>query len=166
MDIVEVPLYNKSHFKYFEAGLAWYNRTQRAISGKWEYLYHPRNNIFVDVQVYKMMSNEYRFFPVTFQANVCTEYKKNSFGIKDVFTRYSNLDACDLRKGIPYTVNKLIPDFSRFPPHIPLGSYKMVLRFLFHNDFQVQIDAYMRAVDKPIDWKKLPSFERSHKRNH
>ncbi|KAF2895033.1 hypothetical protein ILUMI_11141 [Ignelater luminosus] len=166
MDILEVPLYNKSHFKYLEAGLVWYNRTQRAINAKWEYLYDQHNNAFADVQLYKMMSNEYRFFPLTFKANTCAEYKKNSFGIKDLFTRYSNMDICDLRKGFPYTVNGMIPDASRFPPHIPIGSYKLVIRFLFHDDFMAQIDFYLRIIDKPVDWMKVPSFKRSHKRNH
>ncbi|KAF2890814.1 hypothetical protein ILUMI_15359, partial [Ignelater luminosus] len=52
----------------------------------------------IDVQVYKMMSNEYRFFPVTFTMNTCSEYKKNSFGIKDMLTKYSNIDPCDLKR--------------------------------------------------------------------
>ncbi|KAF2886186.1 hypothetical protein ILUMI_19987, partial [Ignelater luminosus] len=51
----------------------------------------------IDVQLYKMMSNEYRFFPVTFSMNECSEYKKNSFGMRDIFTRYSNIDLCDMR---------------------------------------------------------------------
>ncbi|KAF2886779.1 hypothetical protein ILUMI_19395 [Ignelater luminosus] len=158
MDILEVPLYNKSHYKYLEAGLVWYNRTQRAINAKWEYLFDLHNNLFADVQLYKMMSNEYRFFPVTFKASVCTEWKKNSFGAKDLLTRYSNLDVCNLRKGFPYTINKMILDTSRFPPHMPVGSYKLVTRFLVHSDFNCQVDLYIRFVDKPIDWKKLPSL--------
>ncbi|KAF2904300.1 hypothetical protein ILUMI_01865, partial [Ignelater luminosus] len=136
MDILEVPLYNKSHFKYVEAGLVWYNRTQRAISAKWEYSYDPRNNSFIEVQLYKMMSNEYRFFPLTFKTSLCTEYKKNSFGMNDLLTRYSNVNLCDLRKGITYTMNKIIPDFSKFPPHLPVGSYKL-LDFCFIMNFRV-----------------------------
>ncbi|KAF2887815.1 hypothetical protein ILUMI_18360 [Ignelater luminosus] len=166
MDILEVPLYNKSHFKFLEMGLVWYNRTQRAISGKCEYLHDPRNNVIMEVQLYKMMSNEYRFFPLTFKANECAEYKKNSFGIKTMLSRSSNMDPCNLRGGFLYTVDKMIPDVSTFPPHLPLGSYKLVIRFLFHSDFQAQGDIYLRIVDKPIEWKKLPSLKRPHKGNN
>ncbi|KAF2889510.1 hypothetical protein ILUMI_16663, partial [Ignelater luminosus] len=52
----------------------------------------------ISVQVYKMMSNEYRFFPITFKANTCAEYKKNSFSIRDMFSKSSNLEPCHLTK--------------------------------------------------------------------
>ncbi|KAF2886674.1 hypothetical protein ILUMI_19499 [Ignelater luminosus] len=145
-----------------ECGLVWYNRTQRAINAKWEFVHDLRDKVFIDVQLYKMMSNEYRFFPVTFKESLCREYKKNSFGMKDLVTRYSNANPCDLRKNVPLTINKWIPDSSTFPPHLPVGSYKMVIRFLFHNEFVLQTDFYGRIIDKPIDWKNLPSFLQPH----
>ncbi|KAF2889391.1 hypothetical protein ILUMI_16782 [Ignelater luminosus] len=94
--------------------------------------------------------------------NACSEYRKNSFGMKDIFTRYSNMDLCDLRQGVPYAINKLVLDTSRFPPHLPLGSYKLVLKYFFLTDFQCQMDFYMRFVDKPIDWMKIPLLKPSH----
>ncbi|KAF2904290.1 hypothetical protein ILUMI_01883, partial [Ignelater luminosus] len=50
------------------------------------------------VQLYKFMSNEYRFFPVFVSVNMCAEYRKNSFGVKDLLTRTSNHDPCHLKK--------------------------------------------------------------------
>ncbi|KAF2891458.1 hypothetical protein ILUMI_14715 [Ignelater luminosus] len=98
--------------------------------------------------------------------NLCSEYKKNSFGMKDILTKYSNIDPCDLKRGVPYAVNKMILDISRFPPHLPLGSYKVVLKYFFHTDFNGQMDFYMRLLDKPIDWMKIPPAKRSHGKGH
>ncbi|KAF2893419.1 hypothetical protein ILUMI_12754, partial [Ignelater luminosus] len=51
-----------------------------------------------EVQLYKLSSNEYRFFPVTFTANGCAEYTKNSFGMRDLLTRTSNANPCNMKK--------------------------------------------------------------------
>ncbi|KAF2891554.1 hypothetical protein ILUMI_14619, partial [Ignelater luminosus] len=52
----------------------------------------------MEVQMYKMMSNEYRFFPLTFKANTCAEYKRDSFDIKGMLSRSSNVDPCNFRR--------------------------------------------------------------------
>lgn len=54
----------------------------------------------------------------------------------------------------------------RLPPHLPLGSYKLVVRILYKSDFGSQADLYYRIIDKPIDWKKLPLVKRPHQRTH
>ncbi|KAF2904147.1 hypothetical protein ILUMI_02036 [Ignelater luminosus] len=45
-------------------------------------------------------------------------------------------------------------DFSKCPPYIPRGSYKMVIDLLFRSIVCAQIDMYMGIVDIPIDWRK------------
>ncbi|KAF2891490.1 hypothetical protein ILUMI_14683, partial [Ignelater luminosus] len=50
-------------------------------------------------QVYKMMSNEYRIFPVFVSYNICAEYTRNSFGAKDLLSKIAtNIKPCDLKK--------------------------------------------------------------------
>ncbi|KAF2883820.1 hypothetical protein ILUMI_22351 [Ignelater luminosus] len=98
LDILECTWYNQSYYKHFNVGLVWYNRTQRAINGSFQLLVNQSNKVFMSVQLYKMMSNEYRFFPVTFQANTCAEYNRNSFSIRDMLSRSSNLNACHVQK--------------------------------------------------------------------
>ncbi|KAF2889144.1 hypothetical protein ILUMI_14768 [Ignelater luminosus] len=129
----------------------------------------PRNNkLFVteqlvdlgrdavlDVQLYKFTSNEYRFFPVFFSANVCAEYKKNSFGIKDLLTRTSNQAPCNLKKG-PYYVKNAIPDSSKLPPHLPRGQYKLEATAKYHSFCVYTVELYGKIKDKPVDWKNIP----------
>ncbi|KAF2883642.1 hypothetical protein ILUMI_22514 [Ignelater luminosus] len=155
MDRAECTWFNKSCAKYFNVSFVPYNRTQRVVKEDFQLLIDMGRDLMIDVQVYKMMSNEYRFFPVTFTANACAEYIKNSFSFRDSLTRGSNLRPCNLKKGVYYIRNE-IPDFSRYPPHLPTGSYKLVHQYLFRSMSCAQVDFYGRIVDKPIDWKNIP----------
>lgn len=121
------------------------------------------------------MSNEYRLFPVFFSANMCAEYNKNSFGFKDMAAKYSNIAACNVKKVYllasfeikeypfmlylfqgAYYIRNLEPDWSKFPPQAPRGSYKVTAQFSLHSHMYAQVDYYARIVDKPVDWKKIP----------
>ncbi|KAF2883643.1 hypothetical protein ILUMI_22515 [Ignelater luminosus] len=155
MDRAECSWFNKSCAKYFNFSLVLYNRTQRVIKTDLELLIDMGRNTILDIQLYKMMSNEYRFFPVTFRANFCVEYTKDSFGFRNMLARTSNVNPCNMKKGI-YYIRNAIPDFSRYPPHLPTGSYKLVHEFLFGSSRWAQVDFYGRIVDKPIDWKNIP----------
>ncbi|KAF2886559.1 hypothetical protein ILUMI_19614 [Ignelater luminosus] len=155
MDIAEVSWYNKSCLKSFEVAFVPYNRTQRVANSTIELLFDAGSDVILDVQFYKMMSNEYRFFPLTFSANICAEYMRNTCGLKDFAIKASNMNPCRLHKG-KYYVHNVMPDFSRFPPHMPRGSYKVVSELSFHSIRCAQVDYYARVVDKPIDWKNIP----------
>ncbi|KAF2895206.1 hypothetical protein ILUMI_10966 [Ignelater luminosus] len=113
------------------------------------------SNIIASVQAYKMASNEYRFFPVTFKANVCSEYNRNSFSMKDMLKKSSNLNPCDLKKGL-YYVDMLALDYSKWPPHMPVGSYKLDIDMYVNLDVVIRVNIYGRILDKPIDWKNIP----------
>ncbi|KAF2896451.1 hypothetical protein ILUMI_09725 [Ignelater luminosus] len=103
-----------------------------------------------------MMSNEYRIFPVFVTVNVCAEYTKNSFGAKDILSKTNtNMKPCDMKKGFYYVYN-LMPDFSKFPPHLPCGSYKIVTTVSYHSDRTYVLELYGKIKDKPVDWRKIP----------
>ncbi|KAF2894745.1 hypothetical protein ILUMI_11428 [Ignelater luminosus] len=155
LDIFECPWYNKSYLKTVEASLGWYNRTERTVNLKLEPLLELKNNVFVDAQLYKFTSNEYRFFPVTVTLNACVEYSRNAFGLKDMLDKFSNLNLCKMVKK-PYLLRNATLDASRFPPHMPRGSYKLVAQFLLHSIPYAEVNFYGRIVDKPLEWTKLP----------
>ncbi|KAF2901123.1 hypothetical protein ILUMI_05062, partial [Ignelater luminosus] len=113
----------------------------------------------IDVQLYKMMSNEYRFFPVTVSVNACAEYLRNTFGARELVASHSNMQPCNVKPAI-YRVYNGIPDMSRFPPHMPRGNYKAVVNFTHHGMLLVEMDLYGSIKDKPIDWKKIPKNPR------
>ncbi|KAF2904725.1 hypothetical protein ILUMI_01452 [Ignelater luminosus] len=102
-----------------------------------------------------MMSNEYRFFPVTVKVNVCAEYTKNTSGLRDIMSKMSNFKPCDLEKGTYYIKNAM-PDFSEFPPQMPRGQYKAVGTFTYRSYPFYVLEFYGKIKDKPIDWKKIP----------
>ncbi|KAF2898752.1 hypothetical protein ILUMI_07422 [Ignelater luminosus] len=155
-DIAECFSLNKSYYKRFECGEVLYNRTQRVFNATVDQAINMGGDVLFDIQVYKLMSNEYRFFPLTItNANVCAEYNRNSFGLKDMFTKSSNVKPCDMKKGVYYARNQ-IPDESRFPPHMPRGSYKIVGQMKLHSYKFAEAIMYIRVVDKPIDWTKIP----------
>ncbi|KAF2894835.1 hypothetical protein ILUMI_11339, partial [Ignelater luminosus] len=52
----------------------------------------------VEVQAYKFMSNEYRFFPITVSVNACVEYNRNIVGYKELLVKTSNIDPCNFHK--------------------------------------------------------------------
>ncbi|KAF2888417.1 hypothetical protein ILUMI_17756 [Ignelater luminosus] len=108
------------------------------------------------IQVYKLTSNEYRFFPVTVSVNICAEYTKNTFSAKDVLSKLpTNLTPCNLKKDLYYLGNGR-PDFSRFPPHLPRGAYKMVVNCTYHSNLLYTAEFYGQIKDKPVDWKNIP----------
>ncbi|KAF2901138.1 hypothetical protein ILUMI_05048 [Ignelater luminosus] len=109
----------------------------------------------MDVQVYKFSSNEYRFFPVTVSLNVCAEYFRNSCDVKTILARVSNMNLCNMKKGY-YYIKDGLPDYSKFPPHIPRGLYKMSFEYKYYEKYYAKLDFYGEVKDKPIDWKKIP----------
>ncbi|KAF2883641.1 hypothetical protein ILUMI_22513 [Ignelater luminosus] len=98
MDRAECSWFNRSSIKYLNLSFIPYNRTQRVLNADFELLINMGRDLMTDVQLYKMMSNEYRFFPLTFKANACVEYRKNSFSLKDMLTGTSNLTPCNMKK--------------------------------------------------------------------
>ncbi|KAF2895722.1 hypothetical protein ILUMI_10454 [Ignelater luminosus] len=131
-----------------------YNRTQRAFSLFYDALVVTGAKLKLDLQVYKFTSNEYRFFPITVNVNACAEYARNTFGMKDLLSKTSNMNFCNLKKGFNYVKNA-IPDFSKYPPHLPRGMYKIACTFKTDSRTSMQLDFYGAIKDKPDYWKRL-----------
>ncbi|KAF2894625.1 hypothetical protein ILUMI_11549, partial [Ignelater luminosus] len=49
------------------------------------------------VQAYKFASNEYRLFPLYFKVNVCEEFAKDGFGVRNMLL-CGNLGNCPIKK--------------------------------------------------------------------
>ncbi|KAF2886927.1 hypothetical protein ILUMI_19246 [Ignelater luminosus] len=150
----EVAWYNKTFAKDVKFGYVHYNRTQRVLNGSIHILEDVSTKLTLVVQFYKFASNEYRFFPITVGANVCEEYEKNNFKIRDLLSKTSNIKPCSLKKGLYYIRNLVMNDFSHFPPHMPRGRYKLAIN-IYHNEiFVIEGHGYVAVVDKPLKWNK------------
>ncbi|KAF2904292.1 hypothetical protein ILUMI_01885 [Ignelater luminosus] len=155
MEIAQITWFNTSVYKYAKADFVLYNRTQRVLNVSWNQIVDLRNDMIMDIQLYKMMSNEYRFFPVTVKVNACAEFTRNTFSVQDTVFKYSNIRPCNLKPDFYYIRNGM-PDFSKCPPHMPRGSYKIVWTVTFHSYLIYVLEMYGKILDKPVDWKKIP----------
>ncbi|KAF2904291.1 hypothetical protein ILUMI_01884, partial [Ignelater luminosus] len=157
MDVARVSWFNTTFYKYIKADFVPYNRTARVFNSTCELLIDLNNDVILHIQAYKlmMMSNQYRFFPVTVNVNACAEYTKNTFGVKDILSKVSNMRLCNMKKGF-YYIRNATPDFSKFPPHLPRGSYRMEANFTYYSSALFTLEFYGKIKDKPIDWKNIP----------
>ncbi|KAF2895876.1 hypothetical protein ILUMI_10299 [Ignelater luminosus] len=155
MDIAKCTWFNTSVYKFFKADFVLWNRTARVFNASWQQFVDLQNDVLLDIQVYKFMSNEYRFFPITVRVNTCAEYIRNTFRIKEILPKVSNIKPCNMKRGFYYIRNG-VPDFSKFPPQLPRGMYKMVWTCTYHSYLLYELEHYGKIVDKPIDWRKIP----------
>ncbi|KAF2886464.1 hypothetical protein ILUMI_19709 [Ignelater luminosus] len=150
---VEVVWYNRSIGRDFKVNYVFYNRSQKAFNVSVYLLVNLSTDITGTVQFYKFASNEYREFPMRVGANLCHEYAKNNFNIKELLKNTSNARNCPLPKGY-YYVRYFVPDYSRFPPYIPRGRYKGVEKVYHKSEFIFEVHGYAAIVDKPLKWNK------------
>ncbi|KAF2886497.1 hypothetical protein ILUMI_19676 [Ignelater luminosus] len=143
--------YNKTYLSKATGGLFWYNRTERVLNINITLLRSVGPKLRGNVQVYKFLSNEFRYFPVTLSLNMCEEYKKNTFGLLDLFRTYSNVkvNSCPLPQG-NYSMKNGKIDFSQFPPHIPKGTYKTEVKLFNDRDYLGHFDVIADVSPKEI----------------
>ncbi|KAF2897084.1 hypothetical protein ILUMI_09091 [Ignelater luminosus] len=115
------------------------------------------------IQVLKFMknANEYRFFPITMDVDVCVVFKTNNFGIMEFLHDFSNIRTCYLKKvmflimtttvnlfqGFYYIHNGMLND-SKLPPNIPRGNYKVEIQLHSNNEFVADLYVVGEVVDK------------------
>ncbi|KAF2886257.1 hypothetical protein ILUMI_19916 [Ignelater luminosus] len=150
---VEVVWTNTSIARDAKLNYVFYNRSQKAFNASVYLLVNLSTDMTGVVQFYRFASNEYREFPMRVGANLCHEYAKNNFNVKELLKNRSNLIDCPLPKGY-YYVRYLVPDYSRLPPYIPRGRYKAVGKVYHKSQFIAEANAYVAVVDKPLKWNK------------
>ncbi|KAF2886017.1 hypothetical protein ILUMI_20157, partial [Ignelater luminosus] len=101
----------------------------------------------VVVQAYKFLSNEYRYFPIRFQMNICDIYNKNMAGIG--FPKCRNYQSCPVETERFYEICNFTPDESKFPPLIPSGRYMLELTGVYFSDEVWKIHM-LGEVSRPI----------------
>ncbi|XP_045475079.1 uncharacterized protein LOC123680978 [Harmonia axyridis] len=89
--------------------------------------------IMSKVSVDRLHGMEYKHSGTSLTSNLCENWQKNAFGMKDMISKYGNLDVCTLKKGVTYYVNDFIADSSNFPTFLPYGSYKIVIDIYYQN---------------------------------
>ncbi|KAF2901218.1 hypothetical protein ILUMI_04969 [Ignelater luminosus] len=62
---------------------------------------------------------------------------------------------CPFLQGVFY-IRNATPDFSKFPPHLPRGSYRMDCNYTYYSSLLFALEFYGKIKDKPIDWEKIP----------
>ncbi|KAF2895721.1 hypothetical protein ILUMI_10453 [Ignelater luminosus] len=154
MHTVECSWYNKALLKYCNVSMPLYNRTQKVFQMFFDSVISIGAEVKIDIQAYKFTNNEYRFFPITVSVNACVEHLRDTFGYRTMLAKTSNIDFCNLTKGFHYVKNA-IPDFSKYPPHLPRGMYKIVVMLKGDCVNYMQLDFYGSLKDKPDTWKKL-----------
>ncbi|KAF2894246.1 hypothetical protein ILUMI_11927 [Ignelater luminosus] len=106
-----------------------FNRTHTAVNLTFSFNEDFRYDLKAQVQAYKFASNEYRLFPLAFEASVCDTLKNDDFGINSIYN-CGNAPRCPLHKG-NYTTCNWGPNYERFPPHWPVGRYRVDFTFMF-----------------------------------
>ncbi|KAF2900758.1 hypothetical protein ILUMI_05428, partial [Ignelater luminosus] len=120
----------------------------------------------VQSQIYKFASNEYRYFPVELTYNLCHELKDDHFGIVESLRKSAEFKLeCPFKKGFLSLKNGMI-DFSKFPPHAPLGQYMDQVVFWDNGNFvgEVQVEAVIETF-KQDDYTVKPLILRIAKFN-
>ncbi|KAF2882360.1 hypothetical protein ILUMI_23817 [Ignelater luminosus] len=117
------------NFKYINFK---YNRTFHALNASAYLKINVGNNVAFSTQAYKFSSNEYRLFPLQFDANLCVCLKEDTFGLQNVYN-CGNAPRCPIVKG-NYSMCNWQPDYNKFPPYMPTGRYRLDLNFTYFGD--------------------------------
>ncbi|KAF2894356.1 hypothetical protein ILUMI_11817 [Ignelater luminosus] len=151
---VELARYNTSYLKDVKFQYTFYNRTQKVLNASGHLLVDVGRDATVTVQFYKFASNEYRFFPVAFDANACHEVAHNTFNLGVMLKNTSNITPCHMKKGLYYIRNLAFNDFSHLPPHFLRGQFKMDAEAHVSSASLFEIHFYVTVSDKPPKWNK------------
>ncbi|KAK4875905.1 hypothetical protein RN001_012327 [Aquatica leii] len=147
--------YNKSLIKYFTMTPFKYNRTYTLMNVTFSTLADVTyNDAYVTIQGYKFLSNEYRFYPIYFQLEVCSSVKADVMGYGTY--KCGNFTQCPLKKNAIYHVCNWASDHSKLPPRIPDGQYMFELKTNFQKQPALSTTYYL-TIFRPVK-KKLPSL--------
>ncbi|KAF2903424.1 hypothetical protein ILUMI_02764 [Ignelater luminosus] len=129
------------NFKYINFK---YNRTFHALNASTYFKVNFGNDVVFSAQAYKFSSNEYRLFPLQFNANICQCLKENTFGVQNLYN-CGNAPRCSMVKG-NYTLCNWQPDYKQFPPYIPTGRYRLDLNFTYFDEMVVLVKWYFEVL--------------------
>ncbi|KAF2895336.1 hypothetical protein ILUMI_10839, partial [Ignelater luminosus] len=150
----ELVRYNTSYARDVKFQYTFYNRTQKIFNASGHMLVDVGRDTIVSVQFYKFLSNEYRFFPVAFDANACHKFTQNSFNCREILKNVSNITPCHMKKGFYYVRNLAMNDFSHYPPHFPRGQFQIVVETRVGSGFLAELHFYVTIANKPPKWDK------------
>ncbi|KAF2897927.1 hypothetical protein ILUMI_08248 [Ignelater luminosus] len=140
LEHVEIVSYNKQHVGFAKTRNFKYNRTHTGTNFTLKMLTAFGNNLQMEIQGYKFASNEYRLFPITFAVNICATIAKNDFGLQNLYS-CGNFSRCPFKKG-NFVICNWSPDYSKFPPFIPAGSYMMDYILTYFDQPVLQAQGY------------------------
>ncbi|XP_050508360.1 uncharacterized protein LOC114334917 [Diabrotica virgifera virgifera] len=112
-------------FKFFK-----YNRTQFAINASiWVLEDLDGRDIEASTKIFVFLSNTFKFFGVELKApNVCTMWKDDLYGIREIMTKCGDVDLCNIKKGLWQLTNCWpAASIKYFPKSVPQGSYKVTM---------------------------------------
>ncbi|KAK5642677.1 hypothetical protein RI129_008844, partial [Pyrocoelia pectoralis] len=97
------------------------------------------------LQVMKFTSNEYRFFPVTYEERPCSYLFEPVFGFS--YKNYdNNITVCPIKKGT-YYIRDVTFDQSKFPPFAPRGRFEFVMSlYVDNNTLLGNISVYLKVI--------------------
>ncbi|KAK4878348.1 hypothetical protein RN001_010854, partial [Aquatica leii] len=135
--------YNKQFLREMSVVMFKYNRTTNAINTT----IHPlvdltEDNWMIITETYKRYGNAFKPFPINVKLNMCRIFKNNIIGLGS-FSCGSV--TCPVLKGVTQHGCNWRVDYSRLPPFIPDGQYKMVSnstyngQYLFHGELSCTI---------------------------
>ncbi|KAF2893173.1 hypothetical protein ILUMI_13002 [Ignelater luminosus] len=98
-------------------------------------------------QVYKLMSNEYRYFPIRYGINACKAIAANVMGIHKIL-ECGNFTGCrGVEKGKTYHICNWTIDESKYPPRMPRGSYMVEVTVMYHEEEVGVINGFGEVLD-------------------
>ncbi|KAF2885674.1 hypothetical protein ILUMI_20499 [Ignelater luminosus] len=104
-------------------------------------------------QVYMFLSNEYRYFPIRYEINLCKAFEVNYAGMRNGL-KCGNFAGCPLQTGKIYHVCNWMPDENKLPPAIPTGKYKIRMTLMYELEEAGIIDCYADIVNSMYIFKK------------
>ncbi|KAB0798069.1 hypothetical protein PPYR_09062 [Photinus pyralis] len=90
-------------------------------------------------------SNEYRSGPVKFNIPLCEVLTHKDFDIPYMLN-HSNLHPCPIKKGESFFGYHLRPGAPNFPPLLPEGRWKLILRAVWKGTVAYVVNWYFKIV--------------------
>ncbi|GLV40863.1 hypothetical protein CBL_10038 [Carabus blaptoides fortunei] len=139
-----------------EGTLVKYNRTYKAYSLNYTVLKEFGYDLYVEVQVLALYSNEYRRTPINFKRNVCDIFKMEFLWFKNQILKYSHFPTeCPLQTG-DYYLKDFVPNGADFPvaANFPWENCMLFLRFVYKDKIIANLKMYL-TFDHDAELKRL-----------
>ncbi|KAF5299814.1 hypothetical protein FQR65_LT09336 [Abscondita terminalis] len=91
------------------------------------------NRLKIAVTVFRFVANAYRIFPIDVTIDGCDQNKRNIFGLRSILN-HTNFVGCPVTKGY-YYLKYYVLEQEKFPPHLPLGKYKLYVEVTVNEDY-------------------------------